>query len=402
MENDTGKKEINAYIQELRAKGCKNMVLQLAAEDLEYGLNKEQIERYALKNWKFERIQMFSKALRMTSNKDFLSMLENGNFNAEQMEVLIRFMERGMSVEQIESVADSDMKPHAIQKALQKVYEAAKQTEKAAEKEPYFVKQVQERIQNMVDGIGANKDFLIKVMEKLNSIDQLQQSSDDVRDSLASVIEQKDRELEEQQKSNNKLAVECAELRMKYSSLLEKQEDFANKKAEFDKEKNSLISEKEALVKDMNQLEEENKMFRKEKADLEKQIEVFQAQIAKQTENVMAPEETAMDAGISGGTDYCVPVKGTRQTLRVEKVVSDRSEHLLALAGFKFFKGKGKVNLIKQLTGKGLNQAQMEQVKVAIQSGLNEQEVIDIINSGFNAEEMAQAIEIVVADRMYQ
>lgn len=44
----------------------------------------------------------------------------------------------------------------------------------------------------------------------------------------------------------------------------------------------------------------------------------------------------------------------------------------------------------------------MEQVKAAIQSGLNEQEVIDIINSGFSAKEMAQAIEIVVADRMYQ
>lgn len=367
MENETGKKEINGYIQELRAKGCKNMILQLAAEDLEYGLTKDQIERYALKNWKFERIQMFSKALRTTGDEDFLSMLENGNFSAEQMEVLLRFLEKGMSGKQIESVADCDMKPHAIQKALQKVYEAAKQTEKAAEKEPYFVRQVQERIQNMVDGIGANKDFLMAVMEKLDSLDRLQQGNDDVRASLAAVIEQKDRELEEQQKSNNKLAVECAELRTKYSAILEKQDAFAD-----------------------------------EKADLEKQIEILQAQIAKQTENVMVSEETTKTAGISGDTDYYVPVKGNRRTLRVERTVSGRQERLLALAGLKFFKGKSKVNLIKQLTGKGLNQAQMEQVKVAVQSGLNEQEVIDIINSGFDAEEMAQAIEIVMADKMYQ
>lgn len=74
----------------------------------------------------------------------------------------------------------------------------------------------------------------------------------------------------------------------------------------------------------------------------------------------------------------------------------------MALAGKKIFKGKSRINLIKELTGKGLNPEQMEQIKVAIQSGLNEQEVIDIINSGFSAKEMAQAIEIVVADRMYQ
>ena len=43
----------------------------------------------------------------------------------------------------------------------------------------------------------------------------------------------------------------------------------------------------------------------------------------------------------------------------------------------------------------------MQQVKVAIECGLKEEEVIDIINSGFSAEEMAQAIEIVLAEKMY-
>lgn len=44
----------------------------------------------------------------------------------------------------------------------------------------------------------------------------------------------------------------------------------------------------------------------------------------------------------------------------------------------------------------------MEQVRIAIESGLEENEVIDIINSGFTAEEMAQAIQIVMADKAYQ
>lgn len=392
MENETGKRERNGYIQELRARGCKNAVLQLAAEDLEYGLTKEQIERYALKNWKMERIAMFSKALRMTGDEDFLSLLEDGDFNAEQMEVLLRFMEKGMPAKQMKDAADSNMNPHDIQKALQKVYEAAKEAEKASEKEPYFIRQVQERIQDMVDGIGANQNYLMKVMEKLNSIDQIQQESDDVRDSFAAVIEQKERELEEQQSSNNRLAVECAQLRTKCSALLEKQE-------EFEKEKYNLLAEKDALLREKDHLTEENESLRKAGEDLEKQIEMLRA--GGKQEREKSEEDTGQTVAVDNA-DYVVPVEGMRQTVRVERTASNGSERLLALAGHRFFKGKGKISLIKQLTGKGLNQAQMEQIKVAIQSGLDEEEVIDIINSGFNAEEMAQAIEIVVADKTYQ
>ena len=395
MDNDTSKKEMNRYVQELRAKGCKNAVLQLVAGDFEYGLGREQIKRYAEKNWKIERMEQFSKALRMTDNEDFLSMLENGNFGAEQMEVLIRFMGKGLPAQQIESVANRDMKPHAMQKALQKVYEAAEQAKKAAETEPVFIKEVQERIDAMVDGIGDNKDFLLKVMDKLGSIDQLQQSNDDVRESLAKTIEQKDRELEEQQRSNNKLAVECAELRTKYSSLLERQENFEQEKAAFEQEK-------EGIAREQNQLLEENKRLGKENEELEKKISELTEQLSEMEKSDMDQVNRATEEGSSEKADYFAAVKGIDQMVHVERTVARRPERIMALAGKKFFKGKSRVNLIKELTGKGLNPEQMEQIKVAIQSGLNEQEVIDIINSGFSAEEMAQAIEIVVADRMYQ
>lgn len=396
MDNDTSKKEMNSYVQELRAKNCKNAVLQLVAEDFEYGLAREQIERYAEKNWKIERMQQFSRALRITDNEDFLTMLENGNFSAEQMEVLIRFMGKGLPAQQIESIVTKDMKPHAIRKALQKVYEAAEQAKKASEKEPAFIKDMQDRIQDMVDSIGNNKDFLLKVMDKLETIDQLQQSNDDVKESLAKTIEQKDRELEEQQKSNNKLAVECAELRTKYSSLQERQERFEQEKAVFEREKNGIAKERE-------QLSEENRRLGKEIEELEKKVSELTKQLSE-TDNPVTGQSIGMatDKDVSGKTDYLAAIKGSSQMVHVEKTVSGRRERFMTLAGMKLFKGKFRGNLIKQLKGKGLNQAQMEQVKIAIQSGLNEQEVIDIISSGFSAEEMAQAIDIVVADRMYQ
>ena len=88
--------------------------------------------------------------------------------------------------------------------------------------------------------------------------------------------------------------------------------------------------------------------------------------------------------------------------VHVERTLRKSPDNILALAGKKLFKNKSRVNLIKHLTGKGLNQEQMVQVKAAIESGLTDEEVIDIINSGFSAAEMEQAIQIVVAEKMYQ
>jgi len=79
-----------------------------------------------------------------------------------------------------------------------------------------------------------------------------------------------------------------------------------------------------------------------------------------------------------------------------------KPEGIRAFAEKIFGKGRQGSGLIKQLTGKGLNPAQMEQVRMAIQAGLTEQEVGDLIDSGFSAEEMAQAVEIVVAEKAYQ
>ena len=65
-------------------------------------------------------------------------------------------------------------------------------------------------------------------------------------------------------------------------------------------------------------------------------------------------------------------------------------------------RGRQDSGLIRQLTGKGLNPAQMEQVRMAVQAGLTGQEIADLIDSGFSADEMAQAVEIVLAEKAYR
>ena len=44
----------------------------------------------------------------------------------------------------------------------------------------------------------------------------------------------------------------------------------------------------------------------------------------------------------------------------------------------------------------------MEQVRMAVQAGLTGKEIADLIDSGFSADEMAQAVEIVLAEKAYR
>ena len=113
---------------------------------------------------------------------------------------------------------------------------------------------------------------------------------------------------------------------------------------------------------------------------------------------------TAEPAGNNAGNDYLAAVRGRngeKYLVPVERSMRRKPDGLKAFAEKLLGRGRQSSGLIKQLTGKGLNPAQMEQVRMAVQAGLTEQEVNDLIDSGFSADEMAQAVEIVVAERVY-
>ena len=103
--------------------------------------------------------------------------------------------------------------------------------------------------------------------------------------------------------------------------------------------------------------------------------------------------------------DFTAAIKGRNgetHLIPVERTARRKPDGIRAFAEKLLGRGRQSSGLIKQLTGKGLNPAQMEQVRMAVQAGLTEQEVNDLIDSGFSAEEMAQAVGIVLAEKEYQ
>lgn len=384
-QNNMKEVDVKEIIKNYEAQNLDKEVIELAKEDLEYGLKEEQIDYYLDKKLSIAQMKQYSRAMRAGLSEEFIRMLKNGNFKCRQLEVIIDFHLKGVPVESMKDTITSSMEPHALNKALAAIYEKMQQAKESIPTENAEAVKIYEKIEEMLSGIGENSNFLQAVMDKLGTLDTIAQSNDDVREALSKSIEEKERIINDQQNSITQATKENAELRKKLEEISDSKESFEKEKARYEKEIRDLRAENEAL--------------RKEKEDMVRQIEDKEKELTMKNDEL---EEVSRRRVPNMNFDTTITDKnGVTGRVHVEQTQRKSPEGLLALAGKKLF-GKQRVNLIKQLTGKGLNQQQMEQIKVAIESGLTDEEVIDIINSGFSAQEMEQAIQIVMAEKMYQ
>ena len=396
------------FIMELTEKGCKDDVLRLAKEDLQLGYPKELVALYAEAGWQMDRCRKFSSIMRANSDGDLLRLLAEGGFNPYQMQLLANYYDKGVTVPQLIDVGSKNLTAYDMEQALKLVYQANREAGAAQEKESPETELSQEKITSMTEE-----------------------------------LRQREKELEEQQEVNNKQASECAELRTKAENLEKQVRELEQEKAGYDSEKRSileerdrfyqqnqtLLEEKSQLIADLETVQKEKDGMGQRLKEMEKrlvpeatttqtkeepQITEEQKSVGRQqilgTQQTVAnrqaavPQDTA-DSNAMENSDFLVAIRGKngeKHLIPVERTVRRKPEGIRAFAEKIFGKGRQGSGLIKQLTGKGLKPAQMEQVRMAIQAGLVEQEINDLIDSGFSAEEMAQAIEIVVAERAYQ
>lgn len=407
---ETGKLEMAQFapfISELTQKGCKDEVLKLAKEDLELGYPQELVALYAEKGWQMDRCKKFSSIMRSDSDGDLLRMLAEGGFNPYQMQLLANYYGKGVPVAQLRDVGAKNLTAYDMEQALKLVYQANREREAETEQaeESPEEKNLQEKIA-----------------------------------SLTEELRQREKELGEQQEINNKQASESAGLRIKAEGLEKQLKELEQEKAGYDSEKRSILEERDrfyrqnqTLMEEKSQLIADLEEVQKEKDEMGRRLKEMennalagtvksvvvgtQAAVAQQTAGqppisekpgITADRQGAAlnnNAGDSAGNDYLAAIRGRngeRHLVPVERSVRRKPDGLKAFAEKILGRGRQDSGLIKQLTGKGLNPAQMEQVRMAVQAGLTGQEVNDLIDSGFSAEEMAQAVEIVLAEKAYQ
>lgn len=369
--------EIGAIIQQLSRKTrLSNDVATLATQDLEYGYTKEMVERYVNTGWNYERMKKFSEILGKTSDQKFISFIEDSQFSARQMDMLLQAHLKQVPVGEMKEVLEQGMTEFSTAKMLQ---ELAKNYEKVRELNEKLVSQEGEesngeimgRIQELVSGVGDNKDFLQKVLLKLEQLDMIQKNGDEVKASLSMTIEKQETLINEQQDRLNQQAKELVQKNNRYEHL--------------QKEKEMLENKYETVTKALEDVRKENTAMRERVESMERKTD----EPVEEKRNVPNSQQKEWE-------QKCVR---SMQSVQVDRMERKPANHLMAFANMLFFRGKGKNKLLHHLKNASLKPAQMQQVKLAIEKGIPEENVIDIINSGFDAIEMEQAIDILLAEK---
>ena len=399
--------QVASVIVEFKDRGCRDDVLKLAKEDLELGYPKELVALYAESGWQMDRSRKFSSIMRANSDGDLLQLLAEGGLNPYQMQLLANYYEKGVSVAQLKDVGAKNLTAYDMEQALKLVCQANRETDAAQGRESPVTEISQGKIAAMTEA-----------------------------------LRQREKELEEQQETNNRQASENAKLRIKAESLEKQVKELEQERTGYDSEKRSILEERDrlyqqsqTLMKEKGQLIADLEEVQKEKDGMEQRLKEMENKALEKTagpqraaaQQAAGEQQAAGQQEASGvkkaaanrqgaesqdinsenftGHDILAAIRGRngeRHFVPVERMARRKPDGLKAFAEKIFGRGRQDSGLIKQLTGKGLNPAQMEQVRMAVQAGLTEQEVNDLIDSGFSAEEMAQAVEIVVAEKAYQ
>ncbi len=395
--------QFGPVISELTEKGCSDEVLKLVKEDFELGYPKELVLLYAEAGWQMDRCKKFSSIMRENSDGELLRLLADGGFNPHQMQLLANYYDKGVTVPQLADAGSKGLTAYDMEQALKLVYQANQEAETKQKNEAAGPKEPQGQEASMTEA-----------------------------------LRQREKELEEQQEINNKQAAENAELRTKMEELEKQVRELEQENAGYDNEKRSILEERDrfyqqnqTLLEEKEQLITDLEAVQKEKDGLEQKLKEMEEMVAETAAGVTAKaaatqhpaggqhavgtgpqapkrpsagQQNKTDGGM-GNHDFTAAIKGRNgetHFIPVERTERRKPEGIRAFAEKILGRGRQSSELIKQLTGKGLNPAQMEQVRMAVQSGLTEQEINDLINSGFSAEEMAQAVGIVLAEKEYQ
>ena len=370
---------IEKKLQLLRNKHFSEDTIALVKSDYEYGLKEEEISLYLNKSYDIEQMKILSECLHKDVPKDMIDIIKNTKYSVHQMQVSLEFYEKGVPVQTIKEVMDKGEKPITMRRLYEEVLEQIPE-------ESEYVKALISQMDEVVAKINHQNERYDALNKKLSEIET---SKDDegVRERLVKENQDKDALINSQQNELNKASSTIARLR-----------DDIEKK---DKEMKRMGDRIESLEDKIISVATENKKEAESKAEPQESQSVPQAE-KKMVDTVAVPQN--MQAVANGiPVYYQIPVvDGTGnvvQRLPIERSVRKSSNNGVAsLFARLSFKKKSRADIVKLVVSGDLVPAQLVQIKSAIEKGLTESQLVELINNNISAEKMKEIIEIAVLE----
>lgn len=375
--------EINKIISDMRKEHkYSDEVIDLVKNDLEDGLTEEQLELYLKTKYNIDQMKALSSCLHKGIPDEMIALLKENNLSGNQMCVSLEFYEKGVPIDAIKEIIVRGDNTIAMRSAYSKILENMEQMKKESEKAPEYVEELVEQIRDMVGKIHHQEERYDALNKKLALI-ETHKGDEEVMNRLVKENSDKDAMIESQQNELNKANGTIARLR----------DDIEKKDKEMVRMSNRIESLEDKIMSVATQTE-----AAKESKIVEEPVK---SESAKTAEDVAANQKLAEDKKIVP-IYYQIPVVDASghmiQRAFIDRNVRKGGNGVAGLFSKLSFKKKSRADIVKLLASGELVPAQLCQIKSAIEKGLTESQLIELINNNVSAEKMKEIIEIAVLE----
>ena len=385
---------IERKIQILRNKHMDSEVIALVKSDYEYGLTDDEIGLYLNKSYDIEQMKVLSKCLHKGVSEALLTLLKDSRMAAPKMQTALDYYEKGVPIDAIREVVQKDDTAVNMRRMFDVVLEKLNKAKEQVPQDLEYVKAIISQMDEVVAKINHQNERYDALNKKLSEI-ETSKDDEEVRERLVKENQDKDALINSQQNELNKASSTIARLR----------DDIEKKDKEMKRMSERIESLEDKIIgiatDNMKAAEVKNDAGKTENAEAVAGTKEDRTD-KKMVDTVAVPQN--MQAVANGiPVYYQIPVvDGTGnvvQRLPIERSVRKSSNSGVAsLFARLSFKKKSRADIVKLVASGDLVPAQLVQIKSAIEKGLTESQLVELINNNISAEKMKEIIEIAVLE----
>ena len=377
--------ERNGYIKKLTDMGHSKEVLDLVKDDLEFGLVNDEINLYLDKKWDLRQKKVYSMCLRDELSREVIAVIMREGLDGSQMQVALEFYQKGVSIETVASVIDKGENAKHMQKAFEAVMSNLERVKTSSGESSVvdreYVKGLVKQIEEAVAKIQFQEQRYDELNKKLKIFENAKQD-EAVHNGLVKKLGETEAELSGQQDQLNRANATIARLR----------EQIEDKKKEMEKMQNRIDTLEDKLL-------ERASVATSEKVSVK----------AEEEKKEPASTQTFFDEKPIAEKPYQIPVYyqlpvvdasgRVIQRVQVEKTIRKGNQGAFTgLLGKLGIMKKSRQDIVKLLASGDLVPAQLVQIRCAIEKGLTESQLVELINNNVSAEKMKEIIDIAVLE----
>ena len=385
---------IEKKLQLLRNKHFSEDTIALVKSDYEYGLTDDEIGLYLNKSYDIEQMKVLSKCLHKGVSEALLTLLKDSRMAAPKMQTALDYYEKGVPIDAIREVVQKDDTAVNMRRMFDVVLEKLNKAKEQVPQDLEYVKALISQMDEVVAKINHQNERYDALNKKLSEI-ETSKDDEEVRERLVKENQDKDALINSQQNELNKASSTIARLR----------DDIEKKDKEMKRMSERIESLEDKIIgiatDNMKAAEVKNDAGKTENA--EDVADTKEDRTDKKTVDTVAVPQNMQAVANGIPVYYQIPVvDGTGnvvQRLPIERSVRKSSNSgVVSLFARLSFKKKSRADIVKLVASGDLVPAQLVQIKSAIEKGLTESQLVELINNNISAEKMKEIIEIAVLE----